>query len=147
MGCSISKAHDTIPAPPEEAAASDATRSSSSTHKAIPQLMKLDDRLEAALQSVAIKLIDATFLRDEKVLARLERRQELEAREAREGIKIFLTPDEAVGQLRESRRSIGSLTYGWGCPDHPDPSGEYLAAVRRFLRSEHGAHIQACFWE
>ena len=116
-------------------------------HKAIPLLMALDDKLEASFLSGAINLLDATFLRDEKALARLERRQDLEAREAKKGIKIFLTPDEAVKELRKNERSIGSLTYGWGCPDHPDPSGLYLVAVRRFLRSKHGAHIRACFWE
>jgi hypothetical protein len=49
--------------------------------------------------------------------------------------------------LRSNKREISSLTYGWDTPDGSDPSGEYLRAIRRFLCSGLGAHVQAVFWD
>ena len=49
--------------------------------------------------------------------------------------------------VRCRKRSVGSLTYGWQSPDHPDIEGKTLAAVRRFLRSKHGKHIIGLFWD
>ena len=65
------------------------------------------------------------------VLPKLLRRQELERMEEERGIRIFLTPEEAVAALRSLRREVAGLTYGWASPDHPDVTGEYLANVRR----------------
>ena len=55
--------------------------------------------------------------------------------------------DLAAHRLSNQHREIAALTYGWGSPDEPDVSGEYLAAVRRFLHSGLGAHVTAVFWE
>ena len=33
------------------------------------------------------------------------------------------------------------------CVESPDVTNTYLEAVRRFLRSELGAHVCACFWD
>ena len=119
-------------------------------HAAILKLMALDDNLEAAYATGAIKLILADVLRS-PTFQRIERRQDLERLEKEQGIRIFLTPDEAVAELRACKRgrarSIGSLTYGWQTPDHPDVTNVYLKAVRRFLCSAEGAHVKACFWE
>ena len=115
-------------------------------HPAIPKLMALDDELEGTIRSGAIKLLRAEFLRD-TLLARLERRQDLEIREKHFGERIYLTADEAVAALRANARCIGALTYGWTSPDHPDWGGDYLRAVRCYLCSSHGAHIVACFWD
>ncbi|EOD40533.1 hypothetical protein EMIHUDRAFT_360958, partial [Emiliania huxleyi CCMP1516] len=119
-------------------------------HKGIPLLAALDEQLVAALNSGAIKLLRAEFLRadgSETVLPELLRRQELERMEAERGIQIFLTPDEAVAALRSLSREVAGLTYGWGSPDHPDVTGEYLANVRRFLRHPLGEHVTALFWD
>ena len=116
----------------------------------VHQLNALDGRLAAVLRSGAIKLIRADYLRDENseaALPTIVRRQDLESVERRRGIRIFLSPKEAVAALRASNRSLGALTYGWCSPDHPDVTGEYLAAVRRFLRSPLGAHLKALFWD
>ena len=136
MGCAGSKA--------AEKAVADAD------HAAIPLLTKLDDKLADALHASAIKLLDADFLRSEGSeawLPRILRRQELEAMEQAQGSRIFLSADEAVAALRAKNRSIAGLTYGWTTPDDPDVTGEYLAAMRRFLRSPLGAHVTALFWE
>ena len=119
-------------------------------HKGIPLLAALDDSLVAVLRSGAIKLLRAEFLRadgSEAMLPKLLRRQELERMEKERGIRIFLTPEEAVAALRSLRREVAGLTYGWASPDHPDVTGEYLANVRRFLRHPLGEHVTALFWE
>ena len=127
-------------------------RLAASAHTAVPLLAALDDRLEGALRSGAIALLDADALRDAALAAgplahRLRRRQDLEALEATCGRRLYLSPDAAVAALRSNGREIAALTYGWGSPDEPDVSGEYLAAVRRFLHSGLGAHVTAVFWE
>ena len=122
-------------------------RVQASEHKAIPRLMELDDRLEDALRSGAIKLIIADRVRDGTIGTNIARRQELEERERAEKLRIFETPDDAIKLLRRNGREIGSLTYGWDTPDGSDPSGDYLRAVRRFLLSDLGAHVKAIFWD
>ena len=109
--------------------------------------MALDEKLVAALQSGAIKLIRADYLRGLEPGVRILRRQDLEALEREKGLRIFLSPKEAVDALLANGRLIGALTYGWTAPGDPDVSGAYLAAVGRFLRSAAGAHIEAVFWE
>ena len=109
--------------------------------------MALDDHLYEALRSGAIKLIIANRIRDGTIGTKIARRQDLEARERSEGIRIFHTPKDAMKLLRSNKREISSLTYGWDTSDGSDPSGEYLRAIRRFLCSGLGAHVQAIFWD
>ena len=120
-------------------------------HPAVPRLRALDDRLAGALRKGVIKLLMSDFLRLEGGVGRLlriERRQDLEALEAEQtGLKIFLTPEEAVSALRSNTRAIAALTYGWTSPDHPDVTNAYLHAVSKFLRHRSGAHLRAVFWE
>ena len=121
-------------------------------HAAIPLLEALDDKLAAALSSSAIKLVDADFLRSsesEAILPKILRRQALEAMETRRWrrVRIFLSPAEAVAVLRAKDRSVCGQTYGWTSADDPDVTGMYLTSIRRFLRSELGAHVTAVFWE
>ena len=117
-------------------------------HAAIPLLAALDDRLVAALQNCAIKLLVADFVRDNTtMLPRILRRQHLEELERSTGARIFFSPSEAVEILRTNARLVAALTYGWCSPDDPDVSGAYLEAVRRYLRSPIGAHVVAIFWD
>jgi hypothetical protein len=116
-------------------------------HAAIPLLAALDDKLAAALAAGAIALVNAEVFRSSELGEGIMRRQDLERLERERSVKIFLTPDEAVAALRSSSRSAGALTYGWTAPGHPDMGGEYLAAVRCFLRGPCVAHIRAVFWE
>ena len=115
-------------------------------HKAVPLLMKLDDKLAAALASGAIKLVRADFM-TQSAEPHLLRRQDLEALEREQRITVFLTPDEAVDALRSNRRAIAALTYGWVTPDHPDVVDAYLANIRRFLAHPLGKHIVGLFWD
>ena len=116
-------------------------------HAGIALLAALDDKMCEALDSGAIALINADFLRSNDVGERIERRQALKKREDETtGLTIFVPPAEAVAMVRAKTREVGVLTYGWATRDHPDPSGAYLQAVRRFLRSELGAHVRAVFW-
>ena len=121
--------------------AASATAAQDADHAGIRLLAALDDRLIAALESGAIKLVRAEALCDEATeteFAKIRRRQDLEELERSRGVRIFLTPSEAATALRAKGRLVGGLTYGWTTPDHPDVSGMVLAAVRRFLRSELG---------
>ena len=118
-----------------------------SDHRAIPLLMALNERLEDALRSGAIKLIVADRVRDGTIHTKIVRRQDLEARERAEHLVLFATADDAIALLTGNGREIASLTYGWVSTDDPDPSGEYLRAVCRFLKSELGAHVRAIFWD
>ena len=125
-----------------------ARRVSASSHKAIPLLLALDGPFLAAVRSGAIKFVRTEAMLDDSIMRdKIVRRQRLEEIERERGIQIFLTPSEAVATLQANGRNVGALTYGWTTPDHCDPSGAYLAAVRRFLRSSLGEHVTACFWD
>ena len=111
------------------------------------ELAQLDDKLEVALGSGAIKLVNADYLRGASK-DRFKRRQDLENLDKQPSeIKIFLSPAEAIKALRANSRSVGALTYGWCSPNDPDPSGAYLSAVSGFLQSESGKDIVAVFWD
>ena len=116
-------------------------------HAAVKELAQLDDKLEVALGSGAIKLVNADYLRGASK-DRFKRRQDLENLDKQPSeIKIFLSPAEAIKALRANSRSVGALTYGWCSPNDPDPSGAYLSAVSGFLQSESGKDIVAVFWD
>ena len=116
-------------------------------HKAIPLLMALDDPLEAALKSGALKLVSAEYMRSAEAGGRILSRQGLEELERTTGVKIFLTATEAIDALRANGRLIGALTSGWSGSHEPDCGGHCFAAVRRFLHSADGAHIVGIFWD
>eukprot|EP00966_Prymnesium_polylepis_P017859 411640-Prymnesium_polylepis.1 len=76
-------------------------------------LRNLDEKqLVSAITSGAIRLLNADTLRNGDLL-RIERRQDLEVREAN-GEHVFLTADEATAALRSAARRIGCLTYHAG---------------------------------
>lgn len=117
-------------------------------HAGIPLLASLDDRLVAAFRSGAIKLLRADFVRATSSLTRILRRQDFEALEREKGVRVFLSPDEAIDALRAHARRVAALTYGWTSPDDPDVTSAYLEAVRRFLCSPLGArNVDALFWD
>ena len=49
--------------------------------------------------------------------------------------------------MGRARREICCFCYGWLLPTHPDPDGYHLVAVKRYLRSREGAHVQALYWD
>ena len=140
MGGSASKAEPH--APPSKKSASVKL----SEHKALPKLVALDKPLVDALRSSAIKLVDADRIRD-GTIAKIMRRQDLERLERERGVRLFLSPERSIEVHGSYEREIASLTYGWDTPDGDDPTGEYLAAVRRYLLSALGEHVKGVFWD
>ena len=114
--------------------------------RAVTHLTVVDLRLLTVLRSGAIKLLDASFLRDGSDEF-IRRRQDLEQLERETGTRVYIPPEMAATLLTTGARVVASLTYGWCSPNNPDPSGAYLGAVRRFLRHPLGAHIKAVFWD
>ena len=117
-----------------------------SDHKALPLLVALDKPLVDALRSSAVKLIDADRIRD-GTITKIMRRQDLERLERECGVRLFLSPERSIEVHGNYEREIASLTYGWDTPDGNDPTGEYLAAVCRYLLSDLGAHVKGVFWD
>jgi len=117
-----------------------------SEHKALPLLVALDKPLVDALRSSAVKLIDADRIRD-GTITKIMRRQDLERLERERGVRLFLSPERSIEVHGSYEREIASLTYGWDTPDGDDPTGEYLAAVRRYLLSALGEHVRGVFWD
>jgi hypothetical protein len=137
------------PAPGEETSAPPSARAILDETLDLPPsgaaLAALDNALARALRSGAIKLLDPDALCT--FLDTIARRQELEELERDQGTRLFLTPEEAVAALGLGTRSVMALTYGWAAVSEPDPTGEYLAAVRRFLGGPLGAHVRGVFWD
>ena len=47
--------------------------------------------------------------------------------------EAFLSPEEAVRAFGNGKRQVLVLSYGWLSANAPDPRGERLALIRRFL--------------
>ena len=47
--------------------------------------------------------------------------------------------------LREGRRAVGVLSYGWPTSGNPDPNGDRVQCMRRAL--EERPDIKAFFWD
>ena len=114
-------------------------------HGAIPHLKALDAKLSAVLLTGAIALLSADWLRAGG-LERMLRRQDLEARAKDTSEAIFLAPADAAALIETGGRLVGSLTYGWSTPDHPDPSVrlEPARGRRRCLRSTQAPRGPPC---
>ena len=61
------------------------------------------------------------------------------------GLSPLLSPKEAVALLRNGRREIGALSYGWILPWDPDPTGARMVLLRRVLKQR--TYIKALFWD
>ena len=93
--------------------------------------------LSALDEKLLIKVLaagDIRLLRVEWLLAqpegfKMERRQDLEARESK-GELPLLWPSEAVALVREGNRSVGALSYGWShCLDSTSPCSDVSCYV------------------
>ena len=101
--------------PPTNGPADPLTVSGASLSPAIyGPLTALDDRLIEVLGAGDIRLVRSAWLLAQPAGYRIVRRQDLEALE-RTGVSPspLLRPDEAVALVREGRRCVGALTYGW----------------------------------
>ena len=133
------------PSPPHPAPITQSMGYGASDAKIAAIFGPLDDKLAAVLAAEHMKLLSAAWLAATD-LERLPCRQDLEAREAN-GERPFLSAKAAVAALRRKRREMAALSYGWGSSGEPDPSGEYLVAVRAFLRGREGRHVVGLFWD
>ena len=52
-----------------------------------------------------------------------------------------------MAALRSARRQICFVSHAWRTVVAPDPDGETLAAVVRYLRSPLGAHVKGVFFD
>ena len=115
-------------------------------------LQVLDERVLMTLGKGDIRLLSADFLRndlhklpnDGAWVHGLCSRQEMERLGNPD---VFVPNEEAQRMIRQGRRLVGMLTYGWSGQDHADSKRTYLKNVSRFLRSEEGRHIEAVFWD
>ena len=110
----------------------------------IEVLSGFDDQLIAALKEGVIRIISCKWLHEQDADYRMERLQDLVKRE-KKGEQPFLSTSKAADLVRQQRRGLGVLSYGWLTPSHPDPWGTRLKAVRAAL-DEHG-HIEGLFWD
>ena len=110
----------------------------------IGKLLALDENVISAVRDGAIALVDANALRGGAMGSCVQRRQELEASGEQ---SLLLPPETAVSHLQSCERKVAALTYGWGSVDFPDPSGEVLATIVAFLRSDAGAAVEGLFWD
>ena len=92
-----------------------------------------DERIEAALGAGSIALVSLFWFVHERPVVystlRMPRRQDLEALHP----SPFLSPRTAIRVYRSRMRKVLVVTYGWGAPGEPDPSGELLAHLERFV--------------
>ena len=105
-------------------------------------LQPLDDNIVQVIEAGCIRLVDADWLRDTDV-ERIPRRQDLEAMHTR----ALLPPAKGAALILKGEREVSALTYGWRTRCHPDPEGATLKELRQLLKSSHGAHIKAVFWD
>ena len=113
---------------------------------ALAALRGFDEKLRAAVAAGHIRVLRVTWLLKQPKSWRVLRRQDLEMLEAA-GERPFLSAEEAVALIDSGSRALGVLSYGWLQPGSPDPNGEHLRIVRRFLTtmSKSGTRLRGLF--
>ena len=143
----------------------------------IAALTELDDSVIEALEHEHIRLVRIAWLMAQPDDYRIERRQDLEAREVKgESPSPLLSGVEAVTLVRRGKRSGGVLSHGWLSPGDPcahafrtrprplarlflschvchivpcsDPAGERMLVIRRAFKAQRELHhIEGLFFE
>ena len=112
-------------------------------------LSTLDDRLMAVLEAGDIRLLRVEWVESQPEAYGMQRRQELEALQEEIGKHGGLTPllgcKEAADLIRNGKREVGVLSYGWILPWNPDPTGERTSLLRQELSRR--PYIKALFWD
>eukprot|EP00966_Prymnesium_polylepis_P146263 3378557-Prymnesium_polylepis.3 len=115
--------------------------------KKLDGLKTMDERLVRVLRTGHVRILRVAWLLQQRKAWRVVSRQQLEVHEAR-GARPFLTGDEAVALLEGGRRQLGVLSYGWLKQSDPDPNGDHLRCVLRFLRASAGGQpVRGLFWD
>ena len=107
-------------------------------------LSTCDDRLVDALKSEDIRLLRTEWLLAQPENYGVQRRQDLEAIEKR-GESPLLSSTEAVDLIRNGRREVAVLSYGWLLSWDCDPTRGRLALLRAALQQR--PHLKAVFWD
>ena len=98
------------------------------------------------LEREDIRLLRVAWLLDQPDDYRMQRRQDLERLErADQGMSPLLCGNEAISLMRNGKREVGALSYGWLLPWDPDPTGSRMVLLRRVLKER--PHIKALFWD
>ena len=109
-------------------------------------LSTLDDRLVAVLEAGDIRLLRVKWVESQPEGYSMQRRQELEAlQEIEGGLTPLLGCKEAADLIRNGKREVGVLSYGWILPWNPDPTGERTSLLRQELSRR--PYIKALFWD
>lgn len=99
-----------------------------------------------ALEREDIRLLRVEWLLAQPANFKMRRRQELEELErAHTGLSPLLVGTESATLIRNGKRQVAGLSYGWLLPWDPDPTGERTALLRRALSER--PHIKALFWD
>jgi hypothetical protein len=93
------------------------------------KLLAMDGRCAESLRSGDIRLLSMFELLNQR-LHKIERRQALEKRR---GPSLFLGRRKAAELLKREERRVLVLSFGWGSPSSPDPTGVILEHLIRFL--------------
>ena len=145
MGCGATKvAHDQTLGPSRPA-----SKRQPNTQSPVVILSTLDDRLVAVLEAGDIRLLRVKWLESQPDDYRMQRRQELEEHqeeiEKRGGMTPLLGCKEAADLVRNGKREVGALSYGWILPWDPDPTGERIKLLRQELSQR--PYIKGLFWD
>ena len=99
-----------------------------------------------ALQREDIRLLRVEWLLSQPEGYKMQRRQDLEERERADRVlSPLFSGAESVQLIRNGKREIAGLSYGWLLPWDPDPTGERTALLRRALSER--PHIKGLFWD
>ena len=111
---------------------------------------KIDAPLRERLRDNSIRLVRCSWLRSAEADAAfsrgplgeviVKRRQDLP-------YEAFVPAAEAADMLRRDDRSVLALSQAWQTPQHPDPHGNTLKAVRNYLNTERDTDSCGLFWD
>ena len=104
-----------------------------------------EQQLIGALTREDIRLVDTQWLLAQPDGYTIQRRQELEELVPEHGAPPLLSGADAVALIRNGRREVGVLTYGWLTNEDADPTGARAALLRSALVER--PYIKALFWD
>lgn len=100
---------------------------------------------EWLLESAAKDMQEAKSLGLDGKLPKLMRRQELEKWETeKEGRQAFLPQKHAAAIFHEGKRKVLVLSYGWLSSFDPDPKGQRLKQIIKFLQGQEAGSLKGC---
>ena len=143
MGCGATKV-----APPDQTL--NPSGPAANAQSPVVILSTLDDRLVAVLEAGDIRLLRVKWVESQPEGYSMQRRQGLEALQeeigkAEGGLTPLLGCKEAADLIRNGKREVGVLSYGWILPWNPDPTGERTSLLRQELLRR--PYIKALFWD